>query len=66
MKDWSTHEGARDLARKVRAYWAARGYDNVFTGIEVVGPESKGRSGIIYGVTSNMRNGHPPKLGRQR
>jgi len=66
MKDWSTSDGAHDLARRIRAYWLERGYDTVFTEIEAVGPASKGGGRAVYGITSNMKNGYPPKLGRQR
>jgi hypothetical protein len=66
MKDWSTSDGARELAARIRGYWLERGYDNVFTEVHMSGLSSCNRHRSVYGVTSNMKNGYPPRKVRRR
>lgn len=49
-----TEEGANELARRVRAFWAERGFV-VETQVHRVG----NRQSRAYAVTSDMRNGLP-------
>lgn len=58
-RDWCTHAGAQELARRITAYWRKKGYTSVLTSVEY---RVKGSSdGEIYGVRSNLVDGMPPR-----
>lgn len=61
MTDWSTNDGATNLARKIRAYWQARGYEYVFVDVVMVTSGQKNSRKPVYGVKSNIKNGYPPR-----
>lgn len=53
-RDWLTSDGAHALARKIRHYWAEKGYA-VNTTITKVSGHGKD----LYAITSDMKNGVP-------
>jgi hypothetical protein len=56
--DSSSAPGAANLARRIKAFWADAGFDNIR--VEVIhagGP----REAPIFGVRSNLRNALPPQ-----
>lgn len=61
MTDWSTSDGATNLARKIGAYWKARGYDHVSVDVAVVTNGKRDSRKPVYGVKSNIKNGWPPR-----
>lgn len=66
MKDWCGKEGAQNLARRLRVYWQERGYGDVSTEVGVALGNPADKSGMVYSVRTNMKNGYPPKPGRSR
>ena len=61
--DWCQQEHADELATRIRAYWADRGY-KVETGTRSTAELGEGNIPIAFGavcIRSNMFNGWPPK-----
>ena len=50
---------ANDLAREIRAYWAAKGFHNVVTRIEALHTRKYGHSHPFSCIRSDMVNGLP-------
>jgi hypothetical protein len=58
--DQSSPAGAAELGRRIRAFWADAGFDNIR--VEVIragGPHES----PVYGVRSDMIGGLPPAMG---
>lgn len=55
IRDFETDEGARELARRIRKVWAEQGH-TVEGRIE---KQSRGSSGSVYVVRTNLINGVP-------
>ena len=56
--DQSSPAGAAELGRRIRAFWAAVGYD---IQVEIVHAGGGSGEAPIWGVRSNLRNALPPQ-----
>jgi hypothetical protein len=61
-QDHLTELGARELALKIKKYWAARGY-SVSLRVEQVAPDKGGK---LFAVRSDLLDGHPQRLLKKR
>jgi hypothetical protein len=59
-----TELGARELATKIKNFWAELGYD-VVVHVEYCGKSNPPR-GSFYGVRSDLLDGHPQRLLKKR
>jgi hypothetical protein len=57
--DNSSAPGAAALARRIKGFWAAAGYDVQIEVIRAGGP----REAPVYGVRSSLICGRPPAMG---
>jgi hypothetical protein len=57
--DNSSAPGAANLARRIKAFWAAAGFDITVEVIHAGGP----REAPVYGVRSSLICGRPPAMG---
>jgi hypothetical protein len=57
--DNSSAPGAANLARHIKAFWAAAGFDITVEVIHAGGP----REAPVYGVRSSLICGRPPAMG---
>ena len=62
-QDHLTELGARELALKIKKFWAVRGY-SVRLRVEQIDP-AKGR-GTMFVVRSDLLDGHPQRLLKKR
>ena len=64
-RDYTTHEGAKVLAKHIEQYWADCGYPGVKCRLEskaaTVDEDGRASRGASFMVRSNLVNGLPPR-----